>query len=279
MFAAHGFSIDIPSEWHPGIFRGDWETGHLVWVDPAGPRLNLSWRRGVKGFDFRRTVRSLEKAIRLDKPGINLEDRHEEEWSGPTGIFYSWMRGPEAAYAAILTPGDDLIIILRQMGPADPVRLRCVARSVKVAGPTDPIAWDFFGLRCSLPRGWILEGVTPLPGLVRGVWMHQSGRRKAEDQALVLRRYAMAQRIMEGADLTTWLKNNLAKADRIETAPDSRPDLPHLISTTPLNFLARMIRRKPQPVHWYAWLEPDEDRIVVQEWRSATEAVMGPLKP
>jgi hypothetical protein len=227
----------------------------------------LAWeRRGVTP-DGARTARSL--AARLGRDIGAGAMQHDPLADG--GMIA--VRGPRgtghAAWRHLPRAGAVLTVRQTAPGPAGPVRAAILAAAA--VADADPARWRIHGLAVDLPPWWRLEGLESVAGLARGVWLRrQPGRLRAE-AALVVRRWALAGRLLAGRPLPAWLRSVLDAGEAV-TAEEERGGIVHAATRRAgPDWWSRIRGRRRERLLW-AWTEAP-DRLVVHEWAGAGDPV------
>ena len=146
---------------------------------------------------------------------------------------------------------------------------------VLVHGDDQPCPWRIHGLKADLPPWWRLHALEYVPGLARAVFFHWPGGGHRRDQVLVLRRYACATRLLAGTTPEQWLTCRLDPGEEVRQRGTTSDGIAWADGLTRGDTLWRRLRRQRQHRRLHVWVEAEEDRLVVQEWKGTGE----PLPP
>jgi hypothetical protein len=233
--------------------------------------LNLTWNRRERSPDFNKTIRGITKRMVRDA-GAACEGT---EAVAPAGVLarYSCDQGQFSAAIFRPDPDEPVTLILRQLSPGSSDQLRDVIRNTRVYHADETIPWRLHGLKADLAPAWRLQGIQQFTGLVRGVWFRGTGKLHRHDQALVMRRYACAERMLAGQDFTTWVSERLGKGEALLShRVDADGVWRGVCSVPPDNWLKRW-RGKKDARYLDAWIEAETDRLVIQEWKGIGTAI------
>jgi hypothetical protein len=268
VIAIHGVRCRLPSGWEVVGTYGGWRTGHLLVAEGRTARLSLSWARHAASPDLGRTLRTAGRRIDRDHvTGVMVAQEAIADggligtWDGPHGTFHAAVRH---------LPSAGVTIIVRQLasGPAAPLRQLMTSVQGFTAAQGSP--WRLYGLAVDLPAWWRLEGLQQLAGLVRGVWFRYPDGAMRADQVLVVRRFACASRLLEGASLGAWVRAGVHRRERILT--EQEVDGVVQVSTAlPASNWWRRLRGQSDRRELYAWTVAAGDRLVLQEWKGACD--------
>jgi hypothetical protein len=167
--------------------------------------------------------------------------------------------------------GAGTVLTVRQTGPGGPEPvLQAVAAATAVADG-EAAAWRIHGLRADLPPWWRLQGVECVAGLARGVWLLRRPGRLRTEAALVVRRWALAGRMLAGRPVAEWLRSVLDPGEAV-LAEDVQDGVVRLATRRAgPDWWSRLRGRRRERMLW-AWTEAP-DRLVVHEWAGGGEPV------
>jgi len=268
LIAIHGVSCQVPAGWEVVGTYGGWRKGHLLVAAGREPRVSVSWRRHAEAPDLARTLHAA--GSRLDRSHVAGTLMRQDElatnlllgaWTGPQGDFHAAVRH---------FPAQEVTVVARQLAPGPSEPLRQLISSVQAVAARDGSRWAIYGLALDLPAWWRLEGLQQLAGLVRGVWFRYPQGRLRPDQVLVMRRLACASRLLQGRTLGAWVQGGLVRHERV-VGDDEHQGLVHLSTELPSAHLWRRLIGRRDRREIYAWTQPAGDRLLVQEWRGATD--------
>lgn len=264
--AMHGFACLVPTDWDLVVNKGDHRGGYLVLSAGHVPQLNLTWDRQPKTPDFRRSLASM--ARKLQKEDRSTMDR-ADELPGGRGLMARFQAADGLRHVVFLRPDPDLawVLVLRQLVPGSNEVIRQVADSCRVY-PRDAerTPWRFYQLAVDLHGFWQLTGVHHLVGMTRALWFHRPDPRKRPDGALVMRRYALAERILHGKALDDWVAEHLRRRERLVESQIANDGTFVGIADAPGTWFQRL-RGQPDRRHLCAWIDQAHDRLVLQEFK------------
>lgn len=265
--AWQGISLRLPGGWEVAGTYGNWKSGHLLLARGRGPMLRVSWERRREQPDLDRTLAKAAKRVARETGCIALPGH---EAAGPDGgVLRCQGRSTEIAVGARRFAEAGVTVVWRQLAPSSPAELAAMVRAGSAVGEDAPAEWRIHGLACVLPPWWRSEGVQALAGLTRAVWFRYPNGRRSADQVLVLRRLACAGRVLAGRSLEDWLRTTLHRG---ETATvEAVADGVRLSCTRPATNWWRRWRGRRDVRRFDAWLEPEDDRVTVQEWTGSGE--------
>jgi hypothetical protein len=181
------------------------------------------------------------------------------------------MEGGPRRWGAILRADHGLVLVLRQAEPlpAIPAWTASLPDGLRAVDDAASARWRVFGLDLTLPPHWRLEGAVHLVGLTRLAWMHHPRLdRAAVDQVLLVRRVAMASRMLGGKDPLTWLESQLGHGERLIERSELGGVYRAIIEGPGRTWWDRL-RRRVRRDHFQLWTEAEMDRLLVQEWHGA----------
>ncbi len=265
--AMHGVTWPLPEAFSVALTAGTWARGRVVVTDQVSAPLVLGWeRRGVSP-EPARTSRALAArlgrdlgagAMRVDGMGDGaLVAVHGKAGTG----HGAWRHLPDAG--AVLT--------VRQSGPGTPEMVRAAISAASAVADGGAAAWRIHGLRADLPAWWRLQGVESVPGLARGVWLLRRPGRLRTEAALVVRRWALAGRLLAGRPVAAWLRSVLDPGETVLTEEDLGGIVRLATRRAGPDWWSRLRGRRRERILW-AWTEAP-DRLVVQEWAGSGEPV------
>lgn len=270
-----GIDLYCPAHWEPAGMYGSWKAGQIIMAEGREPRMAVSWERKDMRPDIDKTA---VKAAKQHMKRVGATNLTPPEPLGVDGSLVRMIGGPtDRAVGVRRVESAKATLIWRQLAPGSMAMLRKMIRSADAAADNETATWVIHGLNITLPPKWRSEGIQVLAGFVRGVWFHYSGRYDQVDQALIMRRYACAERLLDGQSLVTWLIKQMGKAAICETI-EQRADFVELACTTPAGSWWRKFRGKREKRQVYAWLEGDNDRLTVQETIGG-QSSLGCLRP
>lgn len=274
LLALHGFRCRIPQRWEVALNRGDWRRGHLVLAERRRAALNLSWDRAVRHPDLERTITRIARRM-----GREHRATRAAEEALPGGTLVRFAAEDGVRHVAAWRPRADLplVLVARQCDPGPADELRAVARSSDAVDDDQPAPWCIHGLDLVLPPRFRLAGMLDAVGMVRAVWFrHPDGNHKI-DQLLVLRRFACAGRLLEGAGIGAWIARHLRRGERLEEERTAADGSWSGVVSVPGDGWWRRLRGVREERHLHAWIEPGPDRLVIQEWKGRGGEPLPPL--
>ncbi|TVR15981.1 MAG: hypothetical protein EA401_02070 [Planctomycetota bacterium] len=264
----HGWRTQHPAHWDLVVNRGMWSEGFIVLADGRHGKVNITWQRLKRTPDLDKTLRRLDNRIAKDAGRGRFTLANIDDIPG-RGKFMRWVGSDGDVFGAIVRATDaPMIFVLRDVEPSDGRTLKRIALACTGDLDDAPTRWIMHGIDIDLPPYWRLEGLQNLVGMTRGVWMHYpDGGQKASD-VLTLRRYAMASHLLDGTSLEEWLVDHLNPKDfMLERRTDRTTGITTVDCEVQAKGWIRRLRGERDPRIYHAWLEPEMDRLMVQEWR------------
>jgi hypothetical protein len=269
-----GLTHHLPVGWEVAGLYGSWRTGQMLVAEGREPRLSISWERKRMRPDLERT---LAKTARKHLADFGATAIAPSEACGVDGIVVRMVGGEKtAALAARRLDPAGITMVWRQLTPGSIPLLKRIAQATTGVADDEPATWAMHGLSIDLPPFWRSEGLQVLAGLVRGVWFHYPGGRQRVAQALIMRRYACAEMLLEGRDLETWLRAQLFKGETAEVVASSSTSAT-IRSDARGKTLWRRLRGIRETRQLSAVWNQTDDRLLVQETTGSGE-LLAPLR-
>lgn len=256
-----GVSHDLPPTWEVVGSYGGWKRGQILVAEDRQPRLAITWNRHQARPDLDRTL-------------VKVARKHLREANARSiAPVQAW--GPDAGAVALVGGTSEIILasrwysesrttlIWRQLSPGAKGLLRRITDATTVCSDGEPVPWRIHGLDLTLPPEWRSEGLQVLAGMVRAVWFRYRNPRSV-DHVLVMRRYACATLILEGKPVLDWLRKQADEKETVTVLADGA-DHAGLTCEGPGKTLWRRLRGHREQRVLHAWLDPDADRLTVQE--------------
>jgi hypothetical protein len=249
------------------LTAGTWARGRIVVTDRVSAPLVLGWeRRGVTP-EPARTSRALAARLGRDLGAGSMRIDGMDAGAlvavhGRSGTGHgAWRHLPDAG--AVLT--------VRQTGPGGPDPVRAAIAAATAVADGAAASWSIHGLRADLPPWWRLQAVECVPGLSRGVWLLRRPGRLRTEAALVLRRWALAGRLLAGRPVAEWLRSVLDPGEAVIGEEEHGGVVRLATRRAGPDWWSRLRGRRRERILW-AWTEAP-DRLVVQEWAGTGEPV------
>ncbi len=282
--ALHGWACDLPPAAEPAATFGNWRAGQVLLAIDRRPLVGVSWERTAMPPDETKTLLKIARRLRAEH-GIPVGGQSDDltRHAGgivaiavPTraGIFHASLRRCEGA---------GVTLIARDLAPDAVDHTGFLSHAA--AWPVDaPWPWRIYGLDEVLPPWWRLESIEHVAGLVRALFFRfppgrwrpgVQGRR--ERAVLVLRRWALAARLLAGQAPVDWLAGAIRRDETIEAVRElaAAGAVAGAIEATvrgPGATLWRRLRRQRDVRLFRLSLQADIDRLTVAEFKGEGEA-------
>ncbi len=280
--ALHGWACDLPPGAEPAATFGTWRSGQVLLSIDRKPLVGVSWERTALSPDEAKTLLKIAKRLRAEHgapvaPSGGQSDDLTRHGGGIVAIAVATRAGLfRASLRRIDTAG--VTLIARDLSP-EAVDHAGILASAE-AWPVDaPWPWRIYGLDEVLPPWWRLESIEHVAGLVRALFFRfppgrwrpgEQGRR--ERAVLVLRRWALAARVLAGKTPAEWLAGAIRSDETIEAVRELPPA--GTIEATvrgPGATLWRRLRKQRDVRRFRLRFQPDIDRLTVAEFKGEGE--------
>lgn len=266
--AMHGWQVFHPAGWDVISNKGTWNEGQVLLAEGRHGRLALTWQRRARTPDIDRTLASINKRFNKEAGKHQSFTLASSDDLGEKGVFARWVGPMGDFHAAIIHHvSNAMTFILRELEPGDGLALKRVSLTCESFADDATCPWHIHNLDFTLPPWWRLEGLQNIVGLVRGVWVLQPGGVGRTAAVLSMRRFAMGDRLLQGDGLETWLMSRTNPKDVLEFHETKADGTVQIDCAAQLPGWYNWLRGNRQPRRYYAWREPEMDRILVQEWR------------
>ena len=243
--AVHGIRVEPGPGLELAGTAGTWTRGRLVLAAGREPALALSWERRAITPDHERTRRRL--AASLGQGGRIDDIAFEARSDGGLLIARGAGGRRHAAWRHLAASG--AVLVARQLRPGDRAEAVTLLDQASAVADHAPTAWSLYGLRLDLPAWWRLQAVEVAPGLARGVWMLRPPRHLRTQAVIVMRRFALADRLLAGGTLAQWLRSRLEREETV-------------LAEDQLGDGVRLRTRRPGWSWWRRWRGQSRDRVL-----------------
>jgi hypothetical protein len=266
--ALHGWQTEVPEDWDVVVNRGSWREGYVVLAHGRHGTCNLTWERRSRTPNLDKTLMGLDRRMRKESKNRNpLQMAHHDGLAGH-GRWGCWVGPLGDLYGGIVHREDQgITFILRDVEPSDGHDLRRVALGCNAGKDGDPSRWTLHGIDVTLPPWWRLEGLQNLVGMVRGVWFRYPDGGTRSDGVCSIRRFAMAERLLNGDSVEQFLVDRMNPKDNLAERFTDGDGTTKVTVETPLPGWFNWLRGQRGPRIFWAWRDREWDRLTVQEWR------------
>lgn len=290
-FGWHGIALDMPSDWCPGRFEGDFANGYVRVEDETEIRLEVRWetagRRVSKASKLvDNYIKQVRKKTRRQDPNPEVDrDRCVKRLAHLDHEVFTWRGAYNAHSVLAVCPDTRRVVHLRVFFEDD--ELRHLTRRVFASlttGPKDGKAeWNAFGFGFVVGDDWKLDTSGLRTGCLQFVFNRDSDE-------LEVTRFSLAGMLLRETDLDTWFRRTFHKAlrkFRYETHADDYCGYRALRCRGVMKLTARPfgLFRRRRHVTALAWHDTHADKVAVVRIVTTTandpqvEAIAGSISP
>ncbi len=277
--ALHGIGCPLPAGWEAVGTAGGWRRGQaLIAAADGPPLLAVGWARETAMVEAPRVLEALERRMRRE---LGCGERRAcsaitggllARWSAPAGELCGgvrWLPDSDGRPA-----GAGVTLVVRALAPAGVAATHAAVAGAWARRDGQATPLRIYGLDLELPPWWRLEGVQQLAGLVRALFLHHpQGRLDRIAGALVVRRYACAERVLAGRTPAAWITDQLGRRESVVGSGVS-DGVTAVRTRRPAHGWLRRLTGGSEGRSFHTWLETGGERLVLQEWYGTGTPVM-----